>query len=240
MMKAQWMACAAVIAAASCFSNFQTAQAGTIIKLSLGNDVAPDLEYSAGVLSTVDDTIPGTSGDQNTAVEFLDFLSFIPNIPAAAASYSLNGVTQSALPQVLFGTVVVQEMSGGNFQLWDDNNALLLSATLGDSILQGTTGAAGPAASGAVFSTTLGDILGGTLQQYIAPNTISISIAMTSVASGATAGMIVNQTPGGPELANFTADASKTIAAEQVPEPATAALFVLSLLVAPLASRRRR
>ena len=51
-----------------------TADAGTIIKLSLGN-TGPDIEYSGGVLSTVDDGIVGTPGDQNTSIDFLDFLS---------------------------------------------------------------------------------------------------------------------------------------------------------------------
>jgi hypothetical protein len=242
MMKALKLirVCAAVAIAVVSLGAFQAAQAGTILKLSLGNDVQPDLEYISSTLSTVDD-LDGTSpGDQNTAVEFLDFLTGVhTNIAAADGSYSLNGVTASGPPTVLFGAIVVQQLTGGNFQLWDENDILLLDATLGDSVLNGTTGFAGPSQTGGVFTTTFGTILGGTLAQYIAPNTISVSIAMTGVASGATAGMIVNAGPQGDVLADFTADATETIAAEPVPEPATVALILLGT-IAPLTIARRR
>jgi hypothetical protein len=241
MMALKWIRlCAAAAIAVVSFSAFQAAEAGTILKLSLGNDVQPDLEYVASVLSTVDDGDGTTPGDQNTAVEFLDFLTGVhPNIPAADGSYSMNGLTANGAPLVLFGAIVIQQLQGGNFQLWDENNVLLLDATLGDSVLNGTTGPAGPSQTGGVITTTFGNILGGTLAPYIAPNTVSVSIAMTNVISGATPGMVVTPTPGGPVLANFVADATETIAAEPIPEPATVALILLGA-IAPLANTRRR
>src|SRR5262245_27169360 len=87
-------ACAAIAAVLLFFSS-EAAQAGTIIKLSLGG-TGPDLTYTGGaggVLSTVNDGNGGTTGDQNTAIDFLDFLSAIPDIPTSIASYSLSGVT---------------------------------------------------------------------------------------------------------------------------------------------------
>ena len=88
----------AALAAALVLSSFQMAGAGTILKLSLGDDPPNDIEYSGGavgVLSTVDD-LDGTSpGEQNTAVEFLGFLSSMTNIPTADASYTITGVDGS-------------------------------------------------------------------------------------------------------------------------------------------------
>ena len=220
------------------FGSFQAAQAGTIIKLSLG-DTGPDLAYAGGVLSTVDDGIAGTPGDQNTAIDFLDFLSGETDIPLADASYSLSGVTAAGPASVLFGVVVVQPFTSGNFKLWDDSNALLLDVDLDDSAL---TGPLGPAATGSVFSITNGTVVGGSLASQIISNSISMSIAMTSINGGAGLAVapLAPPIPGMGTLLPFVADASKVIAAEPVPEPTSALLILMGLLAAPLAAKRRR
>jgi hypothetical protein len=222
--------------------SFHTAHAGTILKLSLGDDPAPDLEYTGGpggVLSTVDDGdgSVGSPGDQNTAVEFLDFLSFMTNIPSADASYSLNGITAAGPASVVFGTMVAQPFAGGSFQLWDDSAApvLLLDVALLGSALTGPLGAP---ATGAVFSTTFGTPTGGSLAPLITPGTISMSISMTEINGGG--GLSI--TPVGPGvgiLDPFIADATKLIAAEQIPEPTTAGLLLIGLFGAFAAQRRR-
>jgi len=49
-------------------------EASTIIKLNLGG-VGPDVAMNAqGALSTVDDGVAGTTGNQNTAIEYTGFL----------------------------------------------------------------------------------------------------------------------------------------------------------------------
>ena len=70
-----------------------TAQAGTIIKLNLGGDNSTDISYDGNNLSTLNDG--GLNpGDQDTAVDFLDILSPIADIPSPNASFSLNGLAR--------------------------------------------------------------------------------------------------------------------------------------------------
>jgi hypothetical protein len=223
---------AAALLFALCVSS---ANAGTIIKLSLGNDAAADIEYAGGILSTIDDGDGATLGEQNTAVEFLDFLSFIPTIPSADASYSLGGVTAAGAATVLF-TSVAQPFTDGFFRLWDDMNTLLLDVDLDDSILFGTLGSP---ATGAVFSTTFASVVGGSLAPYIDADSISFSLSMTDVASGGGSGMSVTLGPGGYTLNPFEADAVKLIGADQIPEPATALMLAMAGLIAATIVRRR-
>jgi hypothetical protein len=114
MMKIHMKAFIGVAAmAAVLFASTQIASAGTIIKLSLGA-TSPDLEYDSGVFSTTDDGIggPASPGDQNTSVDFLDFLSDIPDIVTNIASYSLNGVAADG-PAILFAGQITQPFLGG-------------------------------------------------------------------------------------------------------------------------------
>jgi hypothetical protein len=236
----------AAMAAALVLSAFQIAGAGTIIKLSLGDDPAADIEYSAGILSTIDDGDGSSPGDQNTAVEFLDFLSSLANIPSADASYTLTGVTPSALAvHVIPMGTVLQPFTGGTFELWDDLGTLLLGVSLGDSELAGTIGGT---ATGAVFSTTFGSPLpgaaGGTLAPLIAPGTVTMSISMTDINGGAGLSITPFFSPfPGIELAtlhDFEADVTKSIDAERlIPEPSAAILLAIGGLLAIPAARRR-
>src|SRR3989304_4401677 len=101
---------------------------GAIIKLCLG-DVDPDIEYTGGVggvLSTMNDGDLGTPGEQNTAIDFLDFLSGMTDITSPDASYTLNGVTAVGPASILFGVVVAQGFVGGEFQVYNDVGLLLL------------------------------------------------------------------------------------------------------------------
>lgn len=223
--------CAAI---ALLLTSFQVSYAGTIIKLSLGSDPAADYQFSGGVggvLTTIPDGNPGTPGQQDTAVEFLDFLSGFPNIPAGA-SYTLSGMTALVPPTVGPGTLVVQDLAGGSFQIWDQFNSLLLDANLTNSSIVGFLG--NP--SGGVISTTFGSPVAGPLAAYIVPGSVSISIALSDIKSGVLPGFVVG--PGG--LAPFTSDASKTIAADWtgVPEPTGAVLLIIGMASAFVARRR--
>ncbi len=212
-----------------CFAT-SFAQAGTIIKLNLGG-VGPDVGMNAGgILSTADDGIAGTTGDQNTAVEFTDFLDAFPDISPSVASFTLGNVTAVG-PASVFGSLVVQNFVGGQFSLYDSANILLLQGLLTNSALTGTIG---PPGTGALFTTTLGDVTGGTLAPLISPGSLSLSMNMTNVNGGAGFTAVEGA------LAPFLADASVNLAANAIPEPTSLTLVVIGSGAAIAFGRRRR
>ncbi|MGD9723445.1 MAG: hypothetical protein AB7O59_18710 [Pirellulales bacterium] len=111
------------------------ASAGTILKLGLGGDAPSDIEFDGLLLSTIDDGDGTTAGDQNTNVDFQDFLIFIPDILTPIASFTLDGLTVSGPPTVFGGVLVFQDFAGGMLELYDPGNTLLLSASLSTSVL---------------------------------------------------------------------------------------------------------
>jgi hypothetical protein len=208
------------------------AHAATIIKLNLG-EIGPDVGMNgAGILSTINDGIAATTGDQNTDVEFTGFLDGNPDIVPKIASFSMHNLVEVG-PANVFGSLVIQNFSGGTFQLFDPANVLLLSGQLNNSALSGVLG---PPGTGALFTTTFSQVTGGTLAPLIAPGSLSLSMNMTNVNGGngfATAG-------GGPQLNPFLADASVNIAGEPaVPEPGTLMLLLISSAGAIRCVRRR-
>ncbi len=212
------------------------AQASTIIKLNLGG-VGPDIGMNvAGILSTTLDGNPTTNGDQNTAVEYTSFLEFIPDINSNAASFSLHGL-QATGTATLFGNLMIQNYSGGNFELWSPTNTLLLSGTLTNSAL---TGVIGPPGTGGLFTTTLESYTGGSLTPYLTQGTLSLSMNITNVNGGN--GFDVQPLTTGGTVQPFLADAAISISADfsGVPEPATMTLVGLSSAAVALGWRRRR
>jgi hypothetical protein len=219
-------ACAVLFAAAT------LSQASTILKLNLGG-VGPDIGMNgAGILSTTNDGVVATVGDQNTDIEYTGGLNFIPDLNTDTASFTLQGLTEVGAANV-FGSLVIQNFLGGQFSLYDPSNVLLLQGPLTNSAL---TGVLGPPGTGALFTTTLGAVTGGTLAPFIVPGTVSLSMNMTTVNGGS--GFVV--AGGGPQLNPFLADASLSIAAETVPEPATMTLLGLASAAAIACGWRRR
>jgi hypothetical protein len=225
-------ACALVCMAVS------VTQAATIIKLNLGG-VGPDVGMGApaglpaGVLGTVDQTGgPSPAGDQLTDIEYTGFLNFIPDLNTNTASFSLNGLNAVG-PANVFGTLVIQNYIGGVFSLYDPADNLLLQGPMGSSAL---TGVVGPPGTGALFTTVLTTVTGGSLAPLIAPGSVSLSMNMTNVNGGngfAVAG-------GGPQLNPFVADAAISISADPVPEPATLSLIgLVAATVIAVGGRRR-
>jgi hypothetical protein len=222
-------------AALALLLTFNASQAA-LIKLDLakipGPDLGPDVVYAGSVLSTPSDGNALTTGSQDTAIVFGDFLSALP---ATRGSYSLQNLAANGPATTVFIpgpniTVVSQSLTGGDFQLYDSANVKLLDVSLAssNSVLSGTTGPS--STTGNVVSITNGTVVGGTLASQIASNSISFSIALTNISGG---GLAVN----GNVLAAFTASATKEIGGNPVPEPSAAILLVLGSLCTVL--RRR-
>ena len=222
-------ACAAFSVLLAAYS----AEAATIIKLDLGG-AGPDLTFSGGpggVLSTIDDNPPGLVGDQATNILFTGFLSGLGSI---TGSYSLAGAIAAGAATPLGGGVLTQNLVGGNFRIYSNTNTLLLDINLSTSLLVGGN-------NGAFFSINDGVVVGGSpaITSQLVGNSIGMSMSLTNI----------NTTPAGPSgltvgpggfLNPFVGDATKEIAATQVPEPAT---FWLVLGFSPLAMmmlRRRQ
>jgi hypothetical protein len=195
-----------------------SASAGTIIKLGLGGDPTPDIEFDGTILSTMDDGNGGSSGDQNTDITYLDFLSSFPDVPTSTASFSLNGLTTAGPASVFGGVLMIQNFTGGTFDLYDPANSLLLSGSMTTSAL---TGPIGPPATGALFTTSISSVTGGSLAPLIATGSLSLSMSLTNINNGA--GFSVGATA--PLLTPFTADATLSIAADPIPEPTTLAMW---------------
>ena len=223
-------------AALALLLTFNASQAA-IIKLDLaqtpGPDPGPDIDYAGSVLATPSDGNGLTTGSQDTAIVFGDFLSALP---ATTGSYSLqnlgaNGPATSVFIPGPNITVVSQSLIGGSFQIYDSANVKLLDVSLAssNSVLSGTTGPSSTTAN--VISITNGTVVGGTLASQIASNSISFSIALTNISGGGLAVDVNNV------LAPFTASATKEIAGNPVPEPSAAVLLVLGSLCTVL--RRR-
>jgi hypothetical protein len=207
-----------------------SASEAALIKLDLAKtpapDLGPDITYAGGVLATPSDGNAVTTGDQDTAIVFGDFLSALP---ATRGSYSLHGLSANGPATTTFIpgpniTVVSQSLVGGNFQLYDSANVKLLDVSLAssNSALTGTTVPSSTTAN--VISISNGTVVGGTLASQIASNSISFSFALTNISGG---GLAVN---GNNVLAAFDASATKEVAGNPVPEPSAIALLVLGSL----------
>src|SRR5262249_46595988 len=137
------------------------------------------------------------------------------------------------------GNIVFESFSGNGatFSLYDPANTLLLTGPMGNATLVGTLGQPG---TGAFFTTTLQSATGGTLAPLLAPGSVSLSIAMTNVASGSYTGMrIVSPISGGSTIDSFFANATVNIAADPLPEPVSILLLLAGMVGFVFTVRRR-
>ena len=82
------------------------------------------------------------AGDQLTDIEYTGFLNFIPDVNTNTASFSLNGLNAVG-PANVFGSLVVQNYTGGVFSLYDPADNLLLQGPMANTTLSGVLGSSG-------------------------------------------------------------------------------------------------
>ena len=225
--------------------------AGPILKLDLAKtpapDSGPDILYTGAVLATPPDGNNVTTGLQDTAIVFGDFLS--PLFAARAGSYSLQNMITNGPAVTLAvpgGISVFQPMKNGNFKVYDNIlNALLLDVDLTNSSTLLTGSLTSP--TGGLITVTNAKAVGGALLGYLDPNSISFSISLSNILSddGTGTGGTVNhlRLDGSNVLQSFQASATKEIAANPnplgSPEPSSAVLLALGSLCGAIIRRRR-
>ena len=209
------------------------ANGDTVLKLSLGN-TGPDLAMNAGgVLGTTSDGNAGTTGDQDTAIEYTGFLDPFAD---GTGSFSVAGLLRTGPPNIIGGAVIVQDFDGGTFDLYSSTNTLLLHGDLTESTLTGVIGSTG---TGSIFTTKVGTFTSGSLLPYVQTNSLNVSMALTNVNNGS--GFVVSGSPF--TLQEFTTDASVNISANPgelfIPEPASIAIALLGAVGFSVIGRRR-
>jgi hypothetical protein len=206
---------------------------------SPGPDPGPDIVYTGAVLATPSDGNALTTGSQDTAIVFGDFLSSFAPI---TGSYSLHNLTTNGPATTVGvpgGTLVFQPMMNGDFQLYDSANVKLLDVdlTTSNTLLTGSLNSP----TGGLITVTNAKAVGGALLGYVDPNSISFSISLSNILSnGGTVGHFVLDSSN--VLTAFQASATKEIAANPnplgSPEPSSAVLLALGSLCGAIFRRR--
>lgn len=156
--------------------------AATIMKLHLDGSSGANFSFNGSVLSALSDGSAATSGDRDATIEFTNGLSMASSSFASGpgASFSLAGINV-AVPSTTFnGTLVVQDFSLGNLAIYDEEDDLLLSASLTLSALTGSVGP--PSASGLFLA--FGNITGGSMAAELDSSSLRVKVKLPIVSGG--------------------------------------------------------
>ena len=220
----------AVIALTMLFIEASQADAETVLQFDFGASAANgDLSLATG-FGTVDDADNSTPGNQTSSVSFTGFLDPMYADILANGSVTFDGIGLQGIP-VVVGNSIFQSTSGGNFSVFDDQGDLLLAGTLSSGLLSGEVGSS----TASFFTTAPISFGGGVLSPHLGSPASGVSLALNSVDSGGTAGLVVS----GNSLSAFSADATGQLEATAVPEPAAFGALAGLLILGLRRSRRR-
>ncbi len=210
-----------------------SANATAIIRLDLSTDSGTNFAYdgSTSAFQTID-SASGLPGDQQTDVQFEQDLASLSDI-MSGASFTLTGVNANG-NAIVAGSTIIQNTTGGSFDLYDDAGSLLLSGAFDDGSLIGSLSST----SGTFFDTNSIDFTGGSLLSLIDPNNGAFSIALINIFSGGNPGLALS----GNSLASFLSNGSVLIEAQTptaVPEPMSMTLLISGLAGMGLARKKR-
>ena len=203
----------------------------TIIKVPL-SDSGFDVAYDGQTFGTLSDGNGTTLGQQDTRVIFTGILEGFSDISDPTASFSLSDVLLSASGSQI-GPVIVNETTGGNFSLWDPSNNLLLSGTLGEGAISGST----TQSTGSFFTTLFSSFTGGSLAALLDPNSAALSLALSGIFTDGSPGLRLADGV----LSPFSADGTLAITGSPgsaVPEPVTGILLLGGLMIGALVRKK--
>jgi hypothetical protein len=214
-------------------------RAGTLMTLHpLGSGA--NFDFSGGELSTLDDGSTSTTGNQNAFIEYPSEASSLISAFAAQpeASFTFGDITAVSQSTTFSGSLILQNFSAGQFSVYDEGNALLLSGNLTVSAITGSIGAGD--AEGLFLA--FGEITDGSMAVGLDRDSLRVKMKLPTVQGGFSVSPMPDLPPPPVHfgtLGAFTASAlSIEIQADVVPEPASAGLLALGALIC-LSVRRR-
>jgi hypothetical protein len=214
-------------------------RAGTLMTLHPVGSSA-NFDFSGGELSTLDDGSTSTSGKQNAVIEYPSEASTFVSAFAAQpeASFTFGDIEATSQSTTFSGSLILQNFSAGQFSVYDEGNALLLSGNLTMSAITGSIGAGD--AEGLFLA--FGEITGGSMAEGLDRDSLRVKMKLPTVQGGFSVSPMPDMPPPPVHfgtLGAFTASAlSIEILAEVVPEPTSVGLFALGALICLSVHRR--
>ena len=203
--------------------------------------------FNNGLFGTFDDGDTTTIGNQTSPVQFDNFLSPLTDISVGSVTISGVMLTNNAQVVPIAPSTILVSTIGGEINVYDDNNDLLLSGDLGEQSLSGSEVGGSTAFSSGSFASSGNAVntgiifTGGSLLPFLDANSGGLSIDLIDIRTNGAQGLSLSNG----EVLDFTANATGQIfatpsgaAASSVPEPSTLPLLLFGLALFSGARKR--
>jgi hypothetical protein len=204
----------------------------TVMKMSFSSSDG-NMQFHNSMFSILSDGQTETPGDLNMTIDYMIDapLALSSGNPSGAASVTMSGLMATA-PPVSSGSFMLQVFDLGTLTVYDEDHAILLSANL---IKSGLQGALGPGDKQGLFL-GFGHVTGGSIAHLLDPESLQLRMKFPKISNG----FSVSGSPNS-QLGDFTTWTSSVelMAIRVIPEPSTALLLgAVTWGLLPL--RRRR